>query len=79
MTRACRIALAADAAPGRERIEQICSGLLQWLLASLDQHGCTLSHEEVERLMAMDLELDAQGLEVWLQKREEDAQAAGSH
>ncbi len=73
------IALAADAAPGRERIEQIRSGLLHWLLASLDQHGCTLPHEEVERLMAMDLELDAQGLEVWLQKREEDAQAAGSH
>jgi glyoxylase-like metal-dependent hydrolase (beta-lactamase superfamily II) len=65
------IALAADAPAGRERIEQVRSALLQWLLASLDQHGCTLSAQEIERLMAMDLELDAQGLEVWLQKREE--------
>jgi glyoxylase-like metal-dependent hydrolase (beta-lactamase superfamily II) len=71
------IALAADAAPGAERTEQIRSGLLQWLLTSLDQHGCSLPHAEVERLMAMDLELDAQGLEVWLQKREEAA-AAGT-
>ncbi len=65
------IALAAEAAPGRERIEQIRTALLHWLLASLDQHGCSLSPREIEHLMAMDLELDAQGLEVWLQKREQ--------
>jgi hypothetical protein len=47
---------------------------LHWLVASLDRHGCRLSPRETEQLMAMDLELDAQGLEVWLQKREEAAQ-----
>jgi glyoxylase-like metal-dependent hydrolase (beta-lactamase superfamily II) len=67
------IALAADAAPGRERIEQIRSALLHWLLSSLEQHGSALSPREIEQLMAMDLELDAQGLDVWLQKRENEA------
>jgi glyoxylase-like metal-dependent hydrolase (beta-lactamase superfamily II) len=70
------IALAADANPGRERIEQIRSALLRWLLASLEQHGTSRSPQEIEQLMAMDLELDAQGLEVWLQKREKEAQQA---
>jgi glyoxylase-like metal-dependent hydrolase (beta-lactamase superfamily II) len=64
------IALAADAEPGRERTEQMRSNLQHWLLERLDQHGCDLPRAEVERLIAMDLELDAQGLEVWLQKRE---------
>ena len=73
-----RIALAADAEPGRQRTEQIRAELLQWLLERLDEHGCSLPHSEAERLMEMDLELDAQGLEVWLQKREEAAQAAAS-
>jgi glyoxylase-like metal-dependent hydrolase (beta-lactamase superfamily II) len=70
------IALAADATPGEERIEQIRTALLHWLLASLDQHGCKLKPSEIEQHMAMDLELDAQGLDVWLQKREEAAQSA---
>jgi glyoxylase-like metal-dependent hydrolase (beta-lactamase superfamily II) len=68
------IALSADAQPGQARTEQIRSALLQWLLASLDQHGCKLTPSEIEQLMAMDLELDAQGLEVWLQKQEEAEQ-----
>jgi glyoxylase-like metal-dependent hydrolase (beta-lactamase superfamily II) len=70
------IALTADAAPGLERIEQIRTALLQWLITSLEQHGSNKSPQEVEQLMAMDLDLDAQGLEVWLQKREEEAAAA---
>ena len=78
LDRFTQIALAADAEPGHQRTEQIRSGLLQWLLASLDEHGCTLPHAEMESLMEMDLELDAQGLEVWLQKREEAAQSAGT-
>lgn len=64
-------ALSADAAPGPERIAQIRNALLQWLLASLDQHGCQQSPQEIAQFMSMDLELDAQGLDVWLQKREE--------
>ncbi|MEJ2692632.1 MAG: MBL fold metallo-hydrolase [Candidatus Thiodiazotropha sp.] len=66
-----RVALSADAAPGQERISQMRAALLQWLTAGLAQHGCRHSSQEIDRMMAMDLELDAQGLEVWLQKRAE--------
>jgi glyoxylase-like metal-dependent hydrolase (beta-lactamase superfamily II) len=64
------VALSADAAPGQERIAQMRNALLQWLVQSLAQHGCQQSPREIEQLMSMDLELDAQGLDVWLQKRE---------
>jgi len=67
------IALAAEGPSGPQRKNQIRTALLHWLVARLDQHGCRQSPREIERIMAMDLELDAQGLEVWLQKREEAA------
>lgn len=65
------IALSASAASGQERVAQMRNALLQWLIASLDRHGCPYSPQEIEQMMSMDLELDAQGLEIWLQKREE--------
>lgn len=67
------IALSAEGSPGETRKSQIRSALLHWLVANLHQHGCRQSPQEIERIMTMDLELDAQGLEVWLQKREEAA------
>jgi glyoxylase-like metal-dependent hydrolase (beta-lactamase superfamily II) len=65
------VALSANAAPGQERISQMRAALLQWLAGDLAHHGCRQSRQEIDRMMAMDLELDAQGLEVWLQKRAE--------
>lgn len=65
------VALSADAAPGQERINQMRAALLQWLAAGLARHGCQQSPQEIGQMMAMDLELDAQGLEVWLQKKAE--------
>lgn len=65
-----RIALAADAPSGKERTAQIRGALLGWLVERLAHHGSRHSPGEIEELMGMDLELDAQGLEVWLQKRE---------
>jgi glyoxylase-like metal-dependent hydrolase (beta-lactamase superfamily II) len=70
LDRFVEIALAADAPPGAERIAQMRSTLLSWLVAALGQHGCRQNPQQIEQLMAMDMELDAQGLEVWLQKRE---------
>jgi glyoxylase-like metal-dependent hydrolase (beta-lactamase superfamily II) len=69
-------ALAADGPPGETRKSQIRNALLNWLVAELLRHGCKQSPQEIEQIMAMDLELDAQGLEVWLQKREEAAREA---
>ena len=36
--------------------------------ASLRDHGSTLSHEQVDELLALDLELNAQGMAVWLDR-----------
>ncbi|MEW8254342.1 MAG: MBL fold metallo-hydrolase [Candidatus Thiodiazotropha taylori] len=67
------IALAAQAQPGEPRKSEMESALQKWLLQKLQQNGNTLAAEESLQLMAMDLDLDAQGMEVWLARREEAA------
>jgi len=51
-----------------ERHERIKRELLGVYLDSLREHGCALPEAEVARLLATDIELNAQGLEVWLGK-----------
>ena len=51
-----------------ERHERIKRELLAVYLDSLREHGCALPEAEVAQLLATDLELNAQGLEVWLGK-----------
>ncbi|GAA5070269.1 MBL fold metallo-hydrolase [Lysobacter panacisoli] len=49
----------------------------QWLVAALGElyisrakaHGCTLSPDETRALLAIDIELNAQGLEIWLARQ----------
>lgn len=65
------IAKASRAAPGEERVQDIHSSLTDWLLAKLRNHGCRHSPETIEQLMSMDLQLDAQGLDVWLTRLEQ--------
>lgn len=61
------VAVARDAQA--ERHARLKRELLAVYANSLREHGCTLSDDEVGRLLATDLELNAQGLEVWLDKR----------
>jgi hypothetical protein len=67
------IAMATKAEPGQTRKAEIESALTSWLQQKLQQNGNTLSAEQSLKLMAMDLDLDAQGLEVWLARQEETA------
>lgn len=62
-----RMVLVAKAAQ-QERHERIKRELLLVYTDSLREHGCQLPEAEVARLLATDLELNAQGLEVWLSK-----------
>lgn len=55
---------AADA--GAARHQRIKEDLAELTLARLAEHGCNLGREEALALLAMDLELNAQGLGVWL-------------
>lgn len=59
-----------EAATGPEaRHERLKAGQLDLFCASLAAHGCTLPRERVAELLAMDLELNAQGMAIWLDRR----------
>ncbi|MEW8511078.1 MAG: MBL fold metallo-hydrolase [Candidatus Thiodiazotropha sp.] len=65
------IARASGAAPGPQRIAEIRANLNAWMMQGLEAHGCRLSAETIDALMAMDLTLDAQGLDAWLTRMEQ--------
>jgi glyoxylase-like metal-dependent hydrolase (beta-lactamase superfamily II) len=65
-----RVARAAPSGPGRHPV--IVEGLAQLLLARLAAHGATIAADDAVEVFGTDLELNAQGLEVWL-----DAEAKG--
>ena len=54
----------------KERIEARVSDLL---VASTTAHGCTLDPDKIRELLALDIDLNAQGLDIWLQRRAKTA------
>ena len=62
-----RRALAVPAGPGRHR--DLLASLEEQLVEDLGRHGSGLSRAAAVELFAGDLELNAQGLEVWLDAR----------
>ena len=60
------VAQQADGAGGT-RLERIKQGIVRLLLAERELQGWTLSAEALLDLFALDIELNAQGLEVWLE------------
>jgi hypothetical protein len=62
-----RRALAVPAGPGRHR--DLLASLEEQLLEDLGRHGPGLTRAAAVELFAGDLELNAQGLEVWLDAR----------
>jgi glyoxylase-like metal-dependent hydrolase (beta-lactamase superfamily II) len=57
---------AEQASPARHAA--LVLGLLDIYARSLAAHGCTQSREQVAELLAIDLELNAQGIAVWLDR-----------
>ncbi|NBC12644.1 MAG: MBL fold metallo-hydrolase [Gammaproteobacteria bacterium] len=64
------IALAQADQPQAERKDRIKDAITAHLLADARAHGCTLSDARMTELLAVDLELNAQGLDVWLKRQE---------
>lgn len=62
----------AEAAPhdAARRHAWIVAELAALLLERLHRHGCTLPEADLRRLLVHDVELNAQGLAVWLDKRQ---------
>ncbi len=48
-----------------------------WLTGSIRAHGVTLDEPALQNLLLPDIELNTQGVEVWLSRREKEVNAAG--
>jgi hypothetical protein len=63
------VALGRSVATRSERHEALRSGLCKIYLAQLDAHGCEMSDDQILDLLALDIELNAQGMGIWLDRR----------
>jgi glyoxylase-like metal-dependent hydrolase (beta-lactamase superfamily II) len=59
---------ASRAVPEPHRHQQLVQGQLAIFTRSLQAHGCTLPPARVAELLSIDLELNAQGMAVWLDR-----------
>jgi glyoxylase-like metal-dependent hydrolase (beta-lactamase superfamily II) len=66
LDRMVAIGLTLKAAPDRHAA--LCRELTALYLGSLHEHGCTLPDAEIAQALAIDIELNAQGLAVWLDR-----------
>jgi len=63
------VQIALAQATQADRHAAIMTALADLYVSRARAHGCALSDARVRELLAMDIELNAQGLEVWLDKR----------
>jgi glyoxylase-like metal-dependent hydrolase (beta-lactamase superfamily II) len=66
LERMVALAEAQRAAPARH--QALKDGLLEIYVDSLAEHGCAYDRDTVARLLAIDIELNAQGIQVWLDR-----------
>jgi len=65
----CLVEMAHEHANGgADRHQILCEAMMQLLIRRLRDHECALPEEEIRELLAPDVDLNAQGLEVWLDK-----------
>ncbi|MEJ2553673.1 MAG: MBL fold metallo-hydrolase [Gammaproteobacteria bacterium] len=64
--------LARDTAADDHRHATLIAGMEEILLNALREHDCRLPRQYIVELLALDVELNAQGLEVWIQKNNLD-------
>ncbi|WP_428607983.1 MBL fold metallo-hydrolase [Sedimenticola sp.] len=60
----------AQNAGGDQREQQIRDNLTRYYQKKLREHGSTLNDQEIETVLGMDIDLCAQGLDIWLKRRE---------
>jgi hypothetical protein len=56
--------------PSLERHEALKRGQLELFCTNLAAHGCTLPREQIAELLDIDVELNAQGMAIWLDRLE---------
>jgi len=62
------VALGERERQAADRHDALKRGQLDLFAASLAAHGCTMSRDAIAQLLAMDLELNAQGMAIWLDR-----------
>jgi glyoxylase-like metal-dependent hydrolase (beta-lactamase superfamily II) len=62
------VALGRSLQPGSGRHAALVAGQLELFSRSLQRHGCTHGPQDIARLLAIDLELNAQGMAIWLDR-----------
>jgi glyoxylase-like metal-dependent hydrolase (beta-lactamase superfamily II) len=62
------VAFARSVSPGPDRHGTLMHGLEAIHLKSLRAHGVMLADERIRELLALDLELNAQGIAIWLDR-----------
>ncbi len=70
------VEVALGVAPGEGRHEALKAALAALYLRGLREHGVTAGDAELLDLLALDIELNAQGLAVWLDRRTPGARGA---
>jgi glyoxylase-like metal-dependent hydrolase (beta-lactamase superfamily II) len=50
-------------------VRELQAGLFDWTLGKLADHGCRLNRGRIRQLLEMDLELNAQGLALWMSRQ----------
>jgi hypothetical protein len=63
------LALEVDAGQGNDRADRLRAAVGRQLVADAVAHGCSLGEARIRSLLEVDIELNAQGLEVWLKRR----------
>ncbi len=61
--------IATELAGVQDRHARLVRALTDDVLTALRAHGCALDRKQIETLLAADLELNAQGLEVWIDQQ----------
>ena len=70
------LALAQEGTDPAGRIDRLRKGVTDYMVALVRRHGCDMDDARILDLLAVDIELDAQGLEVWLVRRQKRAARA---
>jgi len=65
------VALGRSMAADADRHQRLKQGLAQMYLRRAREHGCAMSDARILELLAMDIELNAQGMGVWLDRPEQ--------
>ena len=70
------LALAETAGPAEGRLDRLRAAVGDHLVRRVRRHGCDLPEGRVRELLALDTDLNAQGLEVWLTRRQKATPAS---